>query len=265
VFSITYFVIDRTVGRVLGWHCGSKNVVMTYHSIHDVEITRFAAQMRLLSRSSIPAVFADYESSDGRPSIAVTFDDAFQNVFDRALPVMARYSIPATVFVPTGYLGSSPGWIVAGHNPQRADGAVVSERGLKNIDRRLVMLGSHTVTHPHLASVTEEKLNVELGGSKQTLEGITGAPVAMLSLPYGECTAEVLQVAHRVGYSQVFANVPVMQQSAQVVSLIGRIDVSPRDWAMEFWLKMQGAYNWMAIAVPAKRELLHVFGKVAAE
>jgi hypothetical protein len=52
--------------------------------------------------------------------------------------------------------------------------------------------------------------------------------------------------------------VPVLQGTGDDSLLVGRINVSPVDWPLEFRLKMQGAYQWLALAVPAKRALLNL-------
>lgn len=39
-------------------------------------------------------------------SVLVTFDDGYQDFADHAWPVLRRYGVPATLFVPTGYPGS---------------------------------------------------------------------------------------------------------------------------------------------------------------
>ncbi len=37
--------------------------------------------------------------------LAITFDDAYVNLLDNALPVLAAYGLPATIFAPVNYLG----------------------------------------------------------------------------------------------------------------------------------------------------------------
>ena len=37
-------------------------------------------------------------------SVAITFDDGFYNNLSCALPVLAYYNVPATIFIPTGYI-----------------------------------------------------------------------------------------------------------------------------------------------------------------
>ncbi len=258
--ACVYFAASRSIGRLFGWTSGTGPVVLTYHSIHADEVTDFDRQMKYL-KQRFRAVFADDSNAPGtQPAVAVTFDDALQNVFDLALPMLAKHEIPSTVFVPTGYMGVAPGWIDSAHNPQRAAGIVASEETLRAIDSRLVRLGSHTVTHANLGGLDELRLSEELSRSKKALEELTGASIGMLSLPYGSWTQKVIATARREGYDRVFANVPV-GRGGHLSHLISRIDVSPRDWTWEFRLKIQGAYEWMALAIPLKREVLRFLGK----
>lgn len=46
-------------------------------------------------------------ASDGRPPVAVTFDDGYRDVYEHALPLLQRKGIPAAVFVVTGLVGTA--------------------------------------------------------------------------------------------------------------------------------------------------------------
>jgi peptidoglycan/xylan/chitin deacetylase (PgdA/CDA1 family) len=224
-------------------------VVMTYHSVHPEDVPNFERQMQHLSSRTTMVFPDDRRPRNGRPTVAVTFDDAFQNVFDNALPVMARHGVPATIFTPTGYLGSAAGWIEragVSHAP-----AVVSADVVRSANRTRVRFASHTVSHPRLASLERDVLRDELTQSKRALERLVAEPVTMLSLPYGSFSPPVLEEARAAGYERVFANVPVTDGAG--AGLVGRINVTPADWPLEFRLKARGAYGWMALAVPAKR------------
>ena len=232
-------------------------VVLTYHAVADENAAKFAAQMRDLRDLARP-VFADDTGDQGATrTAAVTFDDGFQSVFDNALPILAGLGIPATLFVPTGYLAAAPGWIPPICRQPGSSGIVASAETLAASNSDLVRIGSHTVSHPHLTRQARHAVHAELVESKRALEGITGTPVTMLSFPYGAFDSGVLEAAGAVGYQHVFANVPVRAGTGNPARLLGRINVSPRDWPIEFRLKVRGAYNWMAFAVPAKRAILH--------
>jgi peptidoglycan/xylan/chitin deacetylase (PgdA/CDA1 family) len=235
--------------------------VLTYHSVGAQELEAFTAQMRELRAHARVAFADDVAPPNGRPAVAVTFDDALETVFDGALPVMAAEQIPATIFVPTGYLGREARWLSVKGAENRPVGRVAAAARLKALDPGLVRLGSHTVSHPRLVSLDAIALDRELASSRQALEELTGAPVTMLSLPYGLYDARVLETARASGYDRVFANVPVGAAGSGTGVLRGRINVSPRDWPLEFRLKASGAYDWLVLAMPIKRVLLRPFRK----
>jgi peptidoglycan/xylan/chitin deacetylase (PgdA/CDA1 family) len=264
VTSLAYFAVRtlcRTLLRLVYRRPPSAlPVVLMYHAVRKGELPRFERQMRYLEARTTTVFADDAASSNGRQTVAVTFDDAFQNVFDHALPVMDQHDIPATIFAPTGFLGAEPGWMTPASRAGDAPGALVSARTLAACDRRRVRVASHTVTHPLLATLEPGAVQGELAQSKGTLEAITGARVSMLAFPYGSFNPSVLAEARRAGYDRAFANVPLRSTAASDSMLRGRITVSPRDWPLEFRLKAQGAYEWLAFAIPAKRVIVQLLG-----
>jgi peptidoglycan/xylan/chitin deacetylase (PgdA/CDA1 family) len=236
-------------------------VVLTYHAVTQNDCGRFERQMLSLKRHATPVLPDAAPVAADRPVAAVTFDDALQCVFDHALPVLERHGIPATVFVPTGYLCGPAAWMPVGNGADNGAGRVAARAALAALDPGRVKLGSHSVTHRRLPLLEATAIREELAVSRQTLEEITGAPVTMFALPYGACSAAVLAAAREAGYEQVFANVPVSVGPELQPRLVGRIDVSPRDWPLEFRLKAAGAYQWLTLAIPAKRALLRWLGR----
>ena len=235
-------------------------VTLTYHAVRHEDLNRFERQMRRLKERATP-VFADAPGDAvDRQTVAVTFDDAFQNIFDHALPVLIERDIPATIFVPTGFLGVPAGWIVPTNLGHSAP-VVVTATGLGALDPARVRLGSHTVTHPRLNNLDSRGLWFELNESKKALEEITRAPVTMLSLPYGAFTQEALAVAAAVGYRLIFANVPMGSLAVGPALFSGRTNVTVDDWSLEFDLKIAGAYEWLALGIPLKRAIVSRLGK----
>jgi peptidoglycan/xylan/chitin deacetylase (PgdA/CDA1 family) len=107
-------------------------LVLAYHRIvavehddaypFDLELIsctprEFAWQMQYIRHSMQPVSLRQVvDHLDGRGvlpprPVVVTFDDGFIDTYRCAFPILRRWQIPATIFVSTGYLGSSdPFW-----------------------------------------------------------------------------------------------------------------------------------------------------------
>lgn len=74
-----------------------------------------------------------------------------------------------------------------------------------------IEFGSHTVTHPILANLTDDDLQFELVGSRRTIEEQTGMPVHAISYPVGGRNAfddRVRRETNRAGYRLGLSYVP---------------------------------------------------------
>jgi peptidoglycan/xylan/chitin deacetylase (PgdA/CDA1 family) len=105
--------------------------VLAYHAVDDPDA--FAAQMDRLVRLAVPVSLDDVRraAADGRPlpprSVLVTFDDGDRSVLTEGLPVLARRSIPAAVFVVPGLVGGDqPFWWQEAHFLARHGGTARS-------------------------------------------------------------------------------------------------------------------------------------------
>lgn len=236
-------------------------VVLMYHAVTPAQRARFEWHMDLLLRTGVP-VRADHAGPwlFGRPSIAITFDDGFMSVCENALPVLEERNLPATCFIPVGYLGRPPGWI-SHPDHEFSSEMVLTENDLRKLPVRLITIASHGFTHARLADVGPEQTWTELTKSKQLLEKILGRPITQLALPYGSYDGTVIALAQKAGYERIFLNVPTFRFSASRNSVVGRIEISPADWPLECRLKMAGAYQWLPIAMSLKWGLIRLLGR----
>jgi len=72
---------------------------------------RFREQMEYLAKycrvAPLPEALHQLRSGHiDRPTVAITFDDGYQNVFDVAFPILREFHFPATVFINTGFVGT---------------------------------------------------------------------------------------------------------------------------------------------------------------
>ena len=174
------------------------SVILTYHSIDasasvaSITPELFRRQMESLARRNI-RVLTLGEALETPGTVALTFDDAYENFYGEALPVLEQFGFPATVFVVTGFVGATADWPTQGDAAPRL--AIMSWEQLRELPRRGVALGSHTHTHPPLSRLKESDLREELRSSRQELEQRVGEAAGRLAYPYGDWDGRVRRVA----------------------------------------------------------------------
>jgi peptidoglycan/xylan/chitin deacetylase (PgdA/CDA1 family) len=246
--SRAYDLAGRAVGR------RPAMTILYYHAVPGDAVDRFDAQMRRL-KTVARVVAPDFtgEADPARPTVAVTFDDAFRSVREHALPVLQRHGVQATIFAPTGWLGRPPGWAM--ESASDAEETVMSPEELASLPTDLISIGSHTVDHPRLSQLNEDQIEDQLAKSRAALEALTGRPVDQLAFPYGDHDGRVIDVARRVGYRFVYTVAPQRISPRDAAISRGRTSVDPTETLDSFDLKLRGAYAWMPLASRIKRTL----------
>ncbi len=160
----------------------------------------------LLKADYVPATFTEAVTAPpAKRTLAVTFDDGFLSVFERAFPILAALGVPATLFVPTEKVGTGgpmswPGidqWLATQHRDELV-GASWDQIG--ELDEAGWEIGSHTQTHPHLTKVDDETLAEELSQSRHDVERRLGHGCHSIAYPYGDVNRRVAAAAGRAGY-----------------------------------------------------------------
>jgi len=232
--------------------------VIMYHSISveggkwAIRPDRFAEQITYLCEnypiirlSDAPAYLA---GSSGERCIAVTFDDAYIDCLESALPVLQRKSIAFTVFVPTRFIGGSNEWDwMNGSAPKLA---IMNAGQLRELLRSpLVEIGSHSVDHVSMRSLPRSELERQAVDSKQTLERLLGCAVTAFAYPYGQLSdvsRETEDAVGRAGYRiAVTTRWGSMNQADRPLAL-RRIWFSDQDGLQELRAKIEGEFDWFA-------------------
>lgn len=237
--AILYAGIQRLLGR------GPCRVVLLYHGVNKAHLASFRRQMAYLARECSvvrPSEIVNGAGKETESVVALTFDDALVSFVENALPVLKEYGLPSAVFVPTGYFGRRPEWVMIDDRPDPGD-TVMTEQQIVALDRQGIEVLSHTASHMRLPDLDDAALETELAGSKSRLEQMLGHEVRVVSYPYGACDARVEQATRKAGYTMGFT-VESNKVSGQTERLrIGRVEASPSDTFFRFKLKVFGAYH----------------------
>jgi peptidoglycan/xylan/chitin deacetylase (PgdA/CDA1 family) len=179
-----------------------RSAILTYHSLDDsgsaisIAPRIFRDHMNWLADSGIPVVPLErIRESPG--AVALTFDDGFRNFLDCAVPVLRRENFPCTVFVVSGFCGDSNRWPSQLAKPRIPRLPLMGWSELREAAQAGVTIGSHTATHPRMASLSAAELEDELRSSQSAIEDCTRKPVVAFAYPYGESTPTVREAVRR--------------------------------------------------------------------
>lgn len=183
--------------------------VLMYHSVSPstepdpyalrVHPERFADQLRTLSRLGLRGVSlgellrARAQGRGGR-MVALTFDDGYVDFCTEALPLLRRYGMTATVYVVAGRLAGQNDW----DDGPRLD--LLDADQVRAVAAAGHEIGSHSLTHPHLAGLDPARLREETATSKQVLEEVLGGPVPGFCYPYGDWDDAAAESVRTAGY-----------------------------------------------------------------
>jgi peptidoglycan/xylan/chitin deacetylase (PgdA/CDA1 family) len=257
--AILFFIgnnVVRGIRSLVGKDTRPTLVIITYHAVKAPQTVHFEKQMNTLLKIGSPISLNDgIHSLKSVCNIAVTFDDAYQSVITNAIPVLQRKNIPATIFIPTGYLGSRPGWIKKNNHPYASE-TVMTEAQLKTLPDNLITIGSHSVSHINFNEIDKETAEKEIYESKLYLENILNKNIILFAAPFATLNESILPVFKKAGYERVFLNIPTYPATKTDLYLLGRTSIEPTDWPIEYILKFKGAYQWLPWAIRFKRVLM---------
>jgi peptidoglycan/xylan/chitin deacetylase (PgdA/CDA1 family) len=212
--------------------------ILMYHSVGGrstrsfdaltVHPTLFYEQLAALREAGARLVaFAEaaraLNRDDERPVVAITIDDALEDVFAGAVPALLDHAATATVFVPTAYVGGHAGWL-RGADARRplmswTDLSALADIGLE--------IGSHG--HRHLACDVNDPEVVRLDAlrSRLELERQLDREVSSFAFPFGYGPPAARRAVRDAGFAQacVVADLPAQARDDRFA--LPRLHVGP--------------------------------------
>ena len=116
--------------------------------------------------------------------VSLTFDDGYTSAYTNGLAALSKYGYKGTYYIISGSVGDT------------VDGYMTSAN-VKTLYKDGEEIGSHTVTHPDLTTLTPAQLTTELSQSQTALQKLTGTPVTDFAYPYGTYNAATLTAAKK--------------------------------------------------------------------
>jgi peptidoglycan/xylan/chitin deacetylase (PgdA/CDA1 family) len=182
--------------------------VLAYHGVAKVRVRddpsllfvspqdlgRHIRRLRSWGYELLPfSAFAARLQTDGAAGCAsLTFDDGFVDNLETLAPLLADARAPATVFVPTGWLGQT--------HPYAPQTRVMTADEVRALRERGLEIGAHTHDHPDLTTLAGDAAVEQLRRGKRELENLLGEPVETLAYPFGRADAGTREAARAAGF-----------------------------------------------------------------
>ncbi len=172
--------------------------ILAYHRVHPtlgfdsptIPPEIFEKQMAILAKRWKPMTLLDLvrRLEKNRPldrrEVAVTFDDGTEDNFTCAYPILARYKIPATIFIITDNIGRA---------------GSLGEGQIRQMTKDGIVFGSHAAHHAYLPKLPMDRVRTELTESRKKLQEM-GLAADLFSYPAGGFSREIAQAVREAGY-----------------------------------------------------------------
>jgi len=195
-------------------------VFMLHHTagpeVADLIARNLGAGRRPVTIGQLGAYLLGTDAPPSEALFCLSFDDGYRDQLTGALPILARYSCPATFFV------MSTGWRGDGVHQYMTPEQIV-EAG------QIVEVGSHTVNHdPNLIALRRRDpgaYRAEIVASKQQLESLLGRPVTSFASPASVYDDTLRADVAAAGYTAAVMTAPDQKRVRTRVTVDDRFQI----------------------------------------
>jgi len=259
VSSVAFLTGYCFLTESLGVNRGAR--ILSYHGINHrptnsyaVPTQKYANQMKFLTERftiiSVDQLVALLR--EGRPipshAVSVTIDDGYRDTYTHAYPILMRFAIPATIFLPVAFIGASSCEREASKLPQTD---FLSRDQVREMSQNGIAFGSHTLTHVSLTKLTRQEVQYQLEHSKARLETQIDKPVTGFAYPYGtfrDFNPEIKQLVAAAGYSWAVALISGVNNHKADLFALRRTMVKRDDGMVLFEKAMRGSLDpWIVM------------------
>ncbi len=190
-------------------------VLMYYKVVNDeflrkihwsyVSTTQLGRHLELLSTWGFtPITFNDYLLSTRgelrlpKKPVILTFENGYRNTHRLAFPLLKSFGVNAVVFALGDRTIRYDEWNrQMGFAPEE----LAFDDELREMHEAGFEIGAHSLTHPDLTKLPEDRAWHEVAGAKNALEAVLLRPITSFSYPFGATNDRVRAIVSKAGYA----------------------------------------------------------------
>jgi peptidoglycan/xylan/chitin deacetylase (PgdA/CDA1 family) len=230
---------------ILNYHNVAKSPKEAPFKLLYVSPDSFERQLWTLRRLGLHGVstsegIARLSNGTSRGCVVFTFDDGYADTLTMAAPLLKRYGFRATCYVVSGAVGTFNRW----------DAEYLRERkplmSRDQLDHWLAAgmeVGSHSLSHQRLRELPQDAARYEIAESRTALRNMLGVPIEHFAYPFGQFTADIVELVRHAGYSSAMTVLPGVARTSDDRFRLPRIFVNGERGLWKFLLQVATPYE----------------------
>jgi peptidoglycan/xylan/chitin deacetylase (PgdA/CDA1 family) len=230
---------------ILGYH----NVAMApkdaLFKLLYVSPDRFERQLWALRRLGLRGVstgegIARLNNGTSRGNVVITFDDGYADTLDAAAPLLKSYGFRATCYVVSNAVGTYNSWDA---ELLRESKPLMRRDQIEQWLAAGMEVGSHSVSHRRLLELPQDAARCEIAESRIALRSMLGVPINHFAYPFGQFTADTVELVRAAGYSSAMTVLPGVARTSDDRLRLPRILVNGERGLWKFLLQVATPYE----------------------
>ena len=144
-------------------------------------VSKFEKQLKYLKDKNFHTCFISELTNNlpiSKKSVVVTFDDVTENQLLFALPLLKKYKIKATFFIPFSFVGKEDLW-------NEGSEKIMTVEQLKSLDTEIIELAHHSYYHRKYSTLTPLEIQEDLDKSFEFISANDLKVTPSIAYPYG--------------------------------------------------------------------------------
>ncbi|MDO8513688.1 MAG: polysaccharide deacetylase family protein [bacterium] len=163
----------------------------------SVPVPMFEEQMQLIHDLGFETMLMKdmtdetLKANEGK-KLVITFDDGYEDIYTEAFPIMKQYGFAGVIYLITNDINKK---------------GYLSEKQISELIDAGFEIGSHTLSHPNLASAGIYYAQMQIENSKKNLDAMFEYNVTSFCYPSGKYNDRVVGLLKAAGYTNAVTTV----------------------------------------------------------
>jgi peptidoglycan/xylan/chitin deacetylase (PgdA/CDA1 family) len=181
-----YYYLGSAIASPVGWN-QMQGEIDVPDNVVSITIYHFLYSPGYLITDDFS--FAQFTPTPfNRGLVSITFDDGFTDQYTKALPILTSLGLKATFYIISSEVDDQPLYMTAAQ--------------LIDLHNNGMEIGSHSVTHPDMTTLSPSDLTTEMTQSRDDLAALIGAPIPDFAYPEGPYNLNTITVGKMYYQSQ---------------------------------------------------------------